>query len=59
MDVFVVLDVIDVFVSFSSVVIEFCGGVFRFALLGNLWNRSPFLQKACSLLDINAGRDEV
>ena len=34
--------VTDVLVHPSSVVTVFCDGVFRFALIGNLWNRSPF-----------------
>ena len=35
--------------------------VFLVALIGNLWNRSPFpfSKKACSLLESYAGRDEV
>ena len=54
-----VADVTSVPVSPSSEVTEFCDG-FSFALLGNLWNRSPFLSsQACSLLDSYAGRDEV
>ena len=41
-DVLVVLDVIDVFVSFSSVVTEFCDGS-SVVRIGNLWNCSRFL----------------
>ena len=45
----VVLDVIDVLVSLSSEVTEFCD-VFPVARIGKLWNCSPFLSPKSVLI---------
>ena len=59
-DVSVVPDVTDVHVSPSSVVTEFCDGFSFFSDWEFVEPQSFFyLQKACSLLDSHAGRDEV